>query len=167
MTRGFFSRALIRQALVASLLALTTASCGGHGSLACDVLVFDEAERGSFAELSPGEVRSEQLVAHDLGRVLVQFRWLSDSTEITTVPVYLAFRSSGATAWATANEALYAENRYWATQILEQRAGVYELRSHCPNCFPLQHEHTLRAGHIDTVTVYVGRARNQCERPRR
>ena len=123
--------------------------------LTCDRLVFDSAGQLWDVHPRPGTTTDSALYAHGRGRLVIRALARSDSTLIADTLV------AGLTGGP--NPSVTFQNGSNGVATFETAAGFYVAATRCPRCPRTTFPHTVAAGRVDTLDLYLARARFQCD----
>ena len=123
--------------------------------LTCDRLVFDSTSQGWDARPRPGTTIDSVLYAHGRGQLVIRGFARSDSTPIAET------LTAGLTGGPNP-DVMFREGSNGAATF-EIPAGFYVVATRCFRCPRTTWPHTVAAGRVDTLDLYLGQAQLQCD----
>ena len=123
--------------------------------LPCDRLVVDSSSQVWDVRPRLGTTTDSVLYAHSRGRLVIRGFARSDSTPIADT------LTAGLTGGPNLDVTFHNGSNGVAT--IETPAGFYVVATRCPGCPRTAWSHTVAAGRVDTLDLYLGQAQYQCD----
>jgi hypothetical protein len=140
------------------LLLLSGAGCRQpmpSGDVTCNRTALDSASRGWNVYARTGTTTDSALYARERGQLVIRSFARSDSTPIADT------LTAGLTAGPNPSVSFHEGPN--GTVTIEKPAGFYVVATKCPRCARSTWPHTVVAGRVDTLDLYLGRTQSQCD----